>query len=146
MNTHARSIQRWRAVHRRLGSTSDTLTIPKAVNFPHPRDAGANLTATWPVGQMADYLLAFEVGAAPLLIREFSDRYEAFIGGVQLTAQIIRLVEANPRAAMFIGGALLGGLIGTAITSKREGAIVGAGLGLLVAALVSANRDKRPPA
>jgi len=138
MNTRAQSIHSWRAVRSRIGRAGDVMTIPKATFFPHPRDAGARLTTTWPVGQLADYVLELEIGAAPLVIREFADRYEAFLSGVQLTQQIIRLVEANPTAALYVGSALLGASIGTAITRKSEGALIGAGVGLLIAGIVQA--------
>ena len=90
-----------RAVRSQIGNAREIVTIPKALAFPHPRDAGARLTTTWPVGQLADFVLEFEIGATPLLIREFSDRYQAFVAGVQLTQQVIRMVEANPAAALY---------------------------------------------
>jgi hypothetical protein len=138
MNTQAQSIQSWRAVRSRIGHTSDIMTIPKTMFFPHPRDAGARLTTTWPVGQLADYVLEFEIGAAPLLIREFADRYEAFLSGVQLAQRVIKLVESNPTAALYVGSALLGASIGTAIVRKSEGALIGAGVGLLIAGILQA--------
>jgi hypothetical protein len=138
MNTRAHSVRAWRAARSRISSSGGTITIPKAVPFPHPRDAGARLTTTWPVGQLADYAIELEIGAAPLLVREFSDRYEAFLAGIQLTQQAITLAEANPTAALYMGGALLGASIGAAMSRKREGALLGAGLGLLIAAIVDA--------
>jgi hypothetical protein len=141
MTSHALSVQQWRAVQRQLAARGGTLTIAKPARFSHPRDAGAHLTATWPVGQIADYVLALEAGAAPLLIREFTDRFEVFTDALQLTSRIVSMVEANPALAGYVGAALLGGVVGTAITGKREGALVGVGLGLLVAALLNA-RDQ----
>jgi hypothetical protein len=136
MYTRAQSLKAWRAVNSTLGATKRTLQIPKGTHFPHPRDAGALVTTTWPVGQIADFALQLEIGAAPLLIREFDDRYEAFVAGVQLTEQILRLVQANPNAAIFVGSALLGAAVGSAITRDRSGALVGLGLGLLVASIL----------
>lgn len=137
---HARSIEQWRGVQRQLATSRGTLTIPKATRFSHPRDAGAYPTSSWPVGQIADYVLVLEAGLAPLVIREFADRFEVFTDALQLTARIIRMVEANPALATYVGAALLGGVVGTAITGKREGALVGLGLGLLVAALLNSQR------
>jgi hypothetical protein len=96
------------------------------------------------VGQLADYALEFELGMAPLLIREFTDRYEVFLAGVQLTDQLIRWAEKNPSAAVCVSGALLGAVVGTAMTKSREGAWVGAGIGLLAAAILQAQlrRDR----
>jgi len=119
------------------------VTIPKSA-FPHPRDAGARPTTTWPVGQLADYALELEVGVAPLLIREFSDRYEAFLAGIQLAAGVVRFAEENPAVAICVSGTLLGAVIGTALSKSREGALIGAGIGLLAAAIVNASlREKQ---
>jgi uncharacterized membrane protein len=85
---------------------------------------------------MADYVMEFGLGTAPLLIREFDDRYEAFVAGIQLTEQAIRLVQNNPTAALYLGGALIGASIATALTRSREGALLGAGVGLLLAAIL----------
>jgi len=146
MNSRAHNVEQWRQVHRQLATNGGgTLTIPKLARFPHPRDAGAHLTATWPAGQIADYLLAFEVGAAPLVIREFTDRFEVFTNAVQLTTRILGMVEANPALATYVGAALLGGVIGSAVTGKREGALLGVGLGLLIAALLQPRDPSAQP-
>jgi hypothetical protein len=143
VNTHAQSTQAWRIARQRVAAAGGMVVIPKSVPFPHPRDAGARPTITWPMGQLADYAIELEPSAAPLLVREFSDRYEAFLDGIHLAARAIQLAERRPAAAMYVGGALLGAAIGTAISNKREGAFVGAGLGVLLAAIAySALRDK----
>jgi hypothetical protein len=41
-------------------------------------------------------------------------------------------------------GALLGAAIGTAVTNKREGAIVRAGIGLRIAALLASHLQELP--
>ena len=145
MYTQAQSLHAWRAVHSALGNRRQTLTIRKDLPFPHPRDAGAQVTATWPVGQFADFALQFEAAVAPLLIREFEDRYEAFIAGVQLTREILQLVEANPNATLYLGGALVGAAIGTAITRDRTGGIVGLGVGLLIARILQSKLAHNDP-
>src|ERR1700723_842475 len=99
MYTRPQSLRAWRAVYSALGARKHTLTIWKDFPFPHPREAGAHVTTNWPVGQLADFVLQFEADMAPLLIREFEDRYEAFLTGIQLTQQLLQLVEANPNAA-----------------------------------------------
>jgi hypothetical protein len=138
MNTRDRSIRAWRGVRARILRTGATVIIPKTMPFPHPRDAGALLTTSWAVGQIADYLLDLELGSAPLVVREFVDRYEAFLIGVQLGQDVINLAEANPRAARYLGSALLGAAVGTAIRRKAEGALIGASIGLLLAGLAEA--------
>ena len=107
-----------------------------------PREAGARTTISWPVGHLADYALELELGAAPLLIREFVDRYEAVLAGVALAERTLALVEANPTAALCLGGALVGAAVGTALTRKPDGAILGAGLGTVVALLVKAYLER----
>jgi hypothetical protein len=151
MNTRHQSIQAWRGVRARILRTGGTVTIPKTTFFPHPRDAGARLTTTWAVGQIADYLLDLELGSAPLVVREFVDHYEAFMSGVQLGQDVINLAETNPRAARYLGSALVGAAVGTAIARKSEGALVGAGVGLLLAAFmeamtINAHDDRVPSA
>jgi hypothetical protein len=144
LNNRAQSILAWRDVRLQIGDAGATITVPKTLQFPHPRDAGARLTTTWPVGQLADFVLELEIGAAPLLIREFSDRYEAFIAGVEFTQQLIRLVEANPTAALYIACTLVGAALGTAIGRSRDGAFIGAGLGLVAASILQSKlRDDR---
>ena len=138
MNTHDQSIRAWRDVRTRLVRTGGTVTIPKTTFFPHPRDAGAYQTTTWAVGQIADYLLDLELGSAPLVVREFADYYEAFMTGVQLGDDVLNLANTHPRAARYLGGAMIGALVGTAIARKGEGALVGAGLGVLLAAFIEA--------
>ncbi len=145
MYTRPQSLQAWHSVYSALDTHRRTLTIRKEFPFPHPREAGAQVTTSWPVGQLADFVLQFAAGASPLLIREFDDRYEAFIAGVQLTQQILQLVETNPSAAFFAGSALLGAAIGTAITRDRAGGIVGLGVGLLVARILQLKLTHQDP-
>jgi hypothetical protein len=52
--------------------------------------------------------------------------------------QGVRDLGPNPALATYVGAALLGGVVGAAITGKSEGTFVGVGLGLLVAALMNA--------
>jgi hypothetical protein len=138
------SIEQWEGVQRQLATRGGIVTIPKATRFPHPRDAGAYATSSWPVGQIADYVLALGTGLAPLAIREFADRFEVFTDAIRLTARFIRMAEANPELATHVGAALLGGVVGTAITGRREGALVGLSLGLLVAALLNSRLQGDP--
>lgn len=138
MSTRDQSIRAWRDVRTRLVRTGGTVKIPKKTFFPHPRDAGARQTTTWAVGQIADYLLDLELGSAPLLVREFVDYYEAFITGVQLGDDVLNLAKTDPRAARYLGSAMIGAVVGTAIARKGEGALIGAGLGVLLAALIEA--------
>ena len=142
MNTRAKSRRAWRTVRDQLGASGGDATIPKAL-FPHPRDAGARPTATWPAGQIAEYAIDDPSGNAPLVVQEYGEHFEAFIDGVQLTARAARVADENPTAAMYLGGALLGGAVAAALSNKREGALVGAGLGLLFAALLHTAMEEK---
>jgi len=110
--------------------------VPRAA-LTHPRNAGARTTATWPVGQIADY--AFDTGPAPLAVRQFDDRFEAFVDTARLATQVIDAVETDPKKALYVGAALAGGALGSSLSNKREGVLLGAGLGLLFAALLDNN-------
>jgi hypothetical protein len=118
-----------------------SLSIPRRKGFPHPRDAGARLTTTWPVGQTADYLLEGPPGEASLAVREFEDRFEVFLDTARLAANIIKAIEREPKKAMYVGSALVGGALGASISNKREGVLLGVGIGLLVAALIDKDRE-----
>jgi hypothetical protein len=139
VNSRAKSLKAWSRAHQRVLASGGVLRIPKNSRFPHPREAGALPTTTWPVGQLADYAIEFELGAAPLLVREFTDRYEAFVIGAQLTSQIVGLVESNPALALFLAGALLGAVVGAGLSNSRQGVILGAGVGILTAAILNAS-------
>jgi hypothetical protein len=109
-------------------------------HIPHPRDAGARLTTTWPVGQIADYALDDAASRPPLAIREFSDQWQAFLMTAQVTNEVFKMIDESPRAAFYTGAAFLGGVVGTSVAKSKEGMLLGAGLGLLVAALLDDGR------
>lgn len=141
MHTRARSQKQWNDIRRGLEQAGPRVTacVPKEA-FPHPRDAGARPTATWPVGQIADYAIEGMSNAPPLVIREFDDRFEAVIVGFPAGSPTSDAHE-NSTTAIYLGGALLGGAIGTSVTNKREGMLVGAALGVLFAALLDVALD-----
>lgn len=145
MNSRTQSLQAWRSVRRQI-SPGERVTIPKGLQFPHPRDAGARPTVSWPVGQLADYALEFELGGAPLLVQEFTDRFEVVLAGVELTGRLLALIQANPEAAAGVGGALIGAALGATLTRKSEGTMLGASIGALAALMVNACHQKRASA
>ncbi len=140
MNTRKASRKRWDAVRSELSLAGGaTARIPKHT-IPHPRDAGARPTSTFPEGQLADYALDATDGP-PLVVREFADNFEVALDGVAMTAKVVQSVEQHPGAMMYVGAALLGGAVGSSISTKREGALVGIGLGLLFAAALDSTLD-----
>jgi len=142
MSVHTYSVRAWRSVHQRLGPNG-RMTISKALAFPHPREAGARATISWPMGQIADYALEVGVGLAPIFIREFTDRYEIAMAGIDLTGRAIALLEANPKAALCTGGALLGAAVATALARKADAAVAGAVLGALTVLLLNTYLEQR---
>jgi hypothetical protein len=59
-----------------------------------------------------------------------------------MAANLVDAIQAQPTGAMYLGAALIGGAVGSSLSQKREGVIIGAGVGLLVAALLEANLDQ----
>jgi hypothetical protein len=84
-------------------------------------------------------------GQAPLTVREFADRWEVFLDTARLTAHVLNAVESDPSKALYVGAAMVGGAIGSSMTNKREGMLVGAGLGLLFAAVLGATIEDTKP-
>jgi hypothetical protein len=141
MQTKKSSRVQWEAVRTEVSrSRGSGARIPKG-SIPHPRDAGARPTATFPVGQVADYALDSPSGP-PLVVREFPDSFEAALDGVRTTARMMDAIEQQPSAAMYFGAALLGGAVGSSLSQKKEGALVGIGLGLLLAAALNSALDE----
>lgn len=136
-----RSLRAWERIREQLQESQrgTVVAIPRRRGLPHPRNAGARLTSTWPVGQTADYLLD---GRPPLAVREFHDRYEAFLDTAFMAGQVLRAVEEDPTKAMYVGAALVGGALGASMTSRRDGVVLGAGLGVLFAALLQSSSRK----
>lgn len=143
MHTRKSSVEQWQALRIALESkdTGTTASVPKRA-IPHPRAAGARPTATFPVGQAADYALDAPSGP-PLVVREFPEQYEAALDNARLAANLVEAIAAQPTGAMYLGAALLGGAVGSSLSQKREGVVIGAGVGLLVAALLEASLNDR---
>ena len=118
------------------------LRIPRG-NLPHPRDAGARPTVTWPAGQVADYLLSMAPGEAPLIIREFADFWEVFLVHASRPDQSANSSGNDADAALLFGGAILGGIIGASLSNKKGSVLLGAGIGLLMAAWVNAAEEQQ---
>ena len=139
MSSRKQNQAAWEEVRKQVVAHPDPggLRYPRG-RLPHPRDAGARPTATWPVGQVADFSIPGPTGQPPLVVREFPDSWQAFLDTAQLTGQVLGAVERAPGMAMFVGAALVGGAIGSSASNKREGMLLGAGVGLLLAAVIQA--------
>lgn len=135
MNEKKSARTAWQRV--RTSAGQGTINVPKG-RIAHPRDAGARFTTTWPVGQIADYALDGAPGQPPLAIREFSEQWQAFVMGTRLASDVFSFVDDNPRAAFYTSAALVGGIVGTSLGQSKETMLLGAGVGLLIAALLDA--------
>jgi hypothetical protein len=144
MTTTNNNRKQWNSVRSNLSTHSPgTRATIERGGISHPRDAGARPTTSWPAGQVADFAFDGPAGQAPLVVREHEDHFEAFIDGTYGATQLLTVVEARPQAAMYLGGAVLGGAIGASLTNRREGTLLGAGVGLLCAALLNAALDEK---
>ena len=143
MTTINKSRLPWNAIRGHVAAHSDPRGLwYERGSMPHPRDAGARLTTTWPVGQLADYTLDGPPGEAPLTIREFESHWQVILDTARLTTQALDTVDQDPSKAIYLGAAILGGAIGSSMSNKREGMLLGAGLGLLFAAILSSEMKK----
>jgi hypothetical protein len=136
--------QAWEELRARLAANDPLagVSIPRRMGFPHPRDAGGRMTATWPAGQTADYCIEGPPGQPGLAVREFDDHFEAFLDTVRITTHAVEAAKREPEKALYIGAAMVGGAIGASMSNKREGVLLGAGLGLLFAAVVNSGSSR----
>jgi hypothetical protein len=105
----------------------------------HPRDAGAALSLGWPVGQVADYRFAPESDCRGMHVQDIGDHWAAHLDRVHPDCSLLEHARQDAPQALFVGGALLGGLVAAAISNKRDATLAGACVGLLLAAVVHAS-------
>lgn len=105
-------------------------------SLPHPRDAGAVLSLGWPVGQLADYRFAPESDCRGMHVQDLGDHWAVHLDRVHPDCSLLEHARQDAPQSLFVGGALLGGLVAAAISNKREAPLAGAAMGLLLAALV----------
>lgn len=135
MRMHALSF--WHQVRRHvLGLPAGTVVRYAKPAVPHPRDAGAQLSLGWPVGQVADYRFDPEHDCSGMHVHEFAAYWEVHIDRVHPRCGLIEHARADKPEALLWGGAILGGLIGGAVGGRRDSALAGAALGLIAAAFI----------
>lgn len=76
-------------------------------------------------------------------VHELADYWHVHLDRVHPACSLVDHARQDAPQSLFIGGAVLGGILGAAMSNKRGGAVAGAGLGLVVAALLhsSGRRD-----
>lgn len=127
----------WSTVRMRLEQfPSGTVLRYVKASLPHPRDAGAVVSVGWPVGQLADFRFAPESDCRGMHVQDVGSHWAVHLDRVHPDCSLIEHARQDAPQALFVGGALLGGLVAAAISNKRETTLAGAGIGLLLAALV----------
>ncbi|MCK6587254.1 MAG: hypothetical protein L6Q76_06685 [Polyangiaceae bacterium] len=61
---------------------------------------------------------------------------------MRITTRAMEAAERDPEKALYIGAAMVGGALGASTSNKREGVLLGAGLGLLFAALLNCGSNR----
>ena len=110
--------------------------LPKSIAT-HPREAGALPSIGLPRGQLRDWRFPPDSECRGLHVQEFEDRWEVHQDQVHPDCDPIEHVRRDAPVLWMLGGTALGALIGLALSEKKEGALVGAGLGLLLTALTA---------
>jgi len=133
----------WQTVteYLRDGSTGMYATYAKH-SLSHPRQVGARVTASLPVGQIADYRFGPETGCMGLHVQEYERHWAARIDQAQNTDGSFSDLAPDTLAARWVTCALLGAAAGAALGRKSGAVLAGAGIGLLVAALISPKENR----
>lgn len=133
----------WQSVARqmRLETTPSRWTWNKR-DMPHPREAGARSSASLLVGQLADYRFGPETGCHGLHIQEFSDHWVAWLDSSHEAANPFANMATDSDATIWLGCGLAGAAAGAALGKKGGAILAGAGIGLLVAALLANDKKK----
>ena len=139
----AKTVKTWQEVHHYLLALPPRarIVVPRDVGFPHPRDAGARPTTAWPECQRSDYRLEITRSEPALIIQEFEAVWKTALETGHQLMQGMSITGTSSRSSLYVGAAMLGGAVGGSASPRREGALVGAGIGLLLAALL----DRRAP-
>lgn len=129
----------WRMVRAQLESHAPgtILRVPKTA-APSPREAGADLSVGWPVGQQGDFRFGPESDCRGLHVREFEDRWEAHLDAVHPACSVLDHMVRDAPDGLVLGGVAVGALVGLAVSRDTAGAVAGAGLGALGAILLLA--------
>ena len=131
------AIRQWASVYEYVARfpSGQRVEYPRA-SIAHPREAGAVVSAGWPVGQSADYRFPPDSWCRGLHVQEYPGKWVVHLDRVHPACDLGEHARLDAPAAWCIGGAVLGAAFGAAMSKKGEGALAGAGLGLLAAALL----------
>jgi len=128
----------WGAVRREVASHPPrTLVAYPKRSLPHPRDAGARVSAGIPRGQIEDYRFPPEDDCGGLHVQEFDDRWEAHIDGVHPACDAVDHLRVDAPGAWVAAGGALGAAVGILLGRSKAAALAGAGIGALLAALTA---------
>lgn len=109
--------------------------------LPHPRDAGARHSVGLPVeynGEhaIADYRFPPNAACAGLHVREYRNHWVAHVDQVHPECGPVEHLRKDAPGTFVAGGAGVGAALGAALGRSWGSALAGAGIGLLIAAVL----------
>ncbi len=133
--------RRWAlaARHVRGFSPGTYVRFPKHA-LPNPREAGARVSVGLPVGQLADYRFPPDRGCTGIHVHEHHDHWAVHLDRVHPDCDVIEHVRRDAPDMWCLSGAVLGAMACASLSKHPSAALVGAGVGLLLAL---ATRDDR---
>ncbi len=125
-------------VHASRAPAGEHVEYPRAALL-HPREAGAVVSAAWPVGQCADYRFPGDSPFVGLHIQEYPTSWVVAIEQTHPDRDAHAVAHREMVATWCLSSAVVGAAFGVAMTKKRDGALLEDGVGLLAAALFLAS-------
>lgn len=133
----------WKNVRQKLRMQPQEarLALPK-VQFPHPREAGARISVGLPEqfqgeNPIADFRFPADATGGGLHVREYSQHWVAHLDLVHPARDFLEHVRVDAPRTFVAGGAGLGAAIGAATGRSWGATLLGAGIGLAVAAALT---------
>jgi hypothetical protein len=127
----------WAAVHRELVArpARTVLRFPLWA-LPDPRLHGASDSVGLPAGQGADLRFPPDPACRGLHVHAFADRWEAHLDRVHPACDLLEHLRQDAPVALYVAGTSIGAALGGIVGKSGGHALAGAGVGLLVAAIV----------
>ena len=121
----------------------ETVYAPKHA-IAHPRDAGAYASIGLPAGQDADFRFPPDHNCRGLHVQSIDANWAIHIDQVHPACGVAEHVRRDAPGAWIASGAALGGALGLLFSRKAEGALAGAFLGAMLAAVTVQSGAERP--
>jgi hypothetical protein len=137
---NAMALQVWSRIGQLVSSkpARTRVRLPKAA-VPHPREAGATISVGWPVledgrVQSADFRFPPDGTCRGLHVQEYAGCWIVHVDQVHPSCDFVGHVREDHPLGWHLGGATLGAAFGAAVGRSGGAALLGAGLGILIAA------------